>query len=339
MSHTTIALLCKQLSLLLKSGIPLHQGVEILIETATKETKSQLIVLQEQLEHNQPLDQALKESNLLPPYSLYIVQIGLKTGHLEETFIALSMYYERIALLKKNLRTAILYPFILSSMMLGIMLILTFKVMPLFEKVFKSLGSDRAYAASHALTLGKSIGFLGLLLMGFIIILFVLGLSLSKIKSTSNFLNTLWMHTKISKYFALTTFLTKLSLLLRSGLPLEGAFSEILPTVWHMGLKKQLQQTIDLLNQGTSIPNMLHETHLLSPLATQKICIAMHTGYLTESIEEVKNDYEEALEERLNKLITLIESGMITLLALIIGAMLISVMIPLIGIMSSIGTV
>lgn len=140
---------CKQVAMVLKSGISLDEGVYMLLEEVEdKRTKEVLEKMDEMLKDNETFHNAMKETDAFPRYLLSMVHIGEKSGKLEEVLEAMVVYYERESSMKESIRNVIAYPMIMFAMIAVILLVLVLKILPMFQNVFRNLNVDVASSSS-----------------------------------------------------------------------------------------------------------------------------------------------------------------------------------------------
>ena len=94
------------------------------------------------LTHTGILHEALKKTGAFPGYLLNMVRIGEQTGRLDDVMQSLAEYYEKEASLAQTIKNAVTYPLIMIFMMILVIIVLISKVMPVFNQVFKQLGSE-----------------------------------------------------------------------------------------------------------------------------------------------------------------------------------------------------
>lgn len=338
MLNRELAVFCKELSMFLKAGIPLHDGLELMVEDMKGEhLETTLRQLQELVKANKPLDEALEKVGGVQSYIIHMIQIGRETGSLDETLEALGRHYEREESLSQSIKSAVLYPVTLSIMMLSVMVILAVKVLPVFEQVFRSLGSELSGFAKVAMTIGSSIGryaFVMILLILVVGIGFIIGVR-NKHKINRGY--SLFMKTALSQKVGTARLASALAMMLKSGMTIQEALKTALGVTDNIYLKQRVEKCICLLDAGHSVASTFEQVPIFSKVATRMIHIGLKTGCVDEVVADIANRYEEEVQDTLSKLIGVIEPATVALLALTIGAILLSVMIPLMGIMSTIG--
>ncbi|MBO7634758.1 MAG: type II secretion system F family protein, partial [Lachnospiraceae bacterium] len=106
-----IAMFCDQIAMLLKGGISVYEGTYMLYsEMEDAKTKEVLRQIDLQVKENIPLYKALTATGAFPEYMVHMVEVGEKTGRLEDVMKSLAEYYERDSRVKAGLRSAIAYP-------------------------------------------------------------------------------------------------------------------------------------------------------------------------------------------------------------------------------------
>ena len=146
---------CMQISILLKSAVPLYEGLSVMAEDASlPKEKEVLSSMSDKLRMGFPFSQAVAEAECFPAYVTQMTLLGERTGTLDAVMEHLSRFYEREYRLGENLRRAVTYPAIMIIMLLAILFILFTKVMPVFSGVYEQLGTSIPPAAQTAIRFG-----------------------------------------------------------------------------------------------------------------------------------------------------------------------------------------
>ena len=130
------AIFCSQVAMLLKAGIPLHEGIASLGEGADAGAGARFDKLIQILEESGSLYEAVRASDLFPAYMVNMVHIGEAVGHLDAVMESLGRYYEREDALHEAVRSAVRYPLVMIVMMAVVMGVLMTRVLPVFNEVF-----------------------------------------------------------------------------------------------------------------------------------------------------------------------------------------------------------
>ena len=134
---------CMQISILLKSAVPLYEGLSVMAEDASSPREKEILTaMSDKLRMGFPFSEAVSEAGCFPAYVTQMTVLGERTGTLDETMEHLSRFYEREYRLGENLRRAVTYPAIMIVMLRVILFILFTRVMPIFSGVYEQLGTS-----------------------------------------------------------------------------------------------------------------------------------------------------------------------------------------------------
>ena len=158
-SNEYVSAFCLEMSLLLHAGIGIEDGLYLLIEDEKdKKSKKMLEQLADLVTEGKPFSEAVREVGTFPKYVGDMIETGEETGRLEQSFQALADYYDRQQQLMSQIRSALLYPFILMILMLVILVVLLVKVLPIFNQVYEQLGGTMGGTAKLLLRFGDWLG-------------------------------------------------------------------------------------------------------------------------------------------------------------------------------------
>ena len=140
-----LALLCEQISLIIRSGLPLHDGVEALCENYRNTRFSDRFeALNRAVLKTGSLYQGLVDAGIFPTYMAEMAHIGERTGELDSVMSGLSLYYQREAKIRRAVVNAIAYPVILLLIMAVLIAVLIMQVLPIFDGVFRGMPTRSA---------------------------------------------------------------------------------------------------------------------------------------------------------------------------------------------------
>lgn len=339
---TETVLLCDQLHMILESGLTLESGIEAIQEELTdKETKDALASIQESLSENLSFAEACKKTNSFDPYFVQMIKIGEETGYLDNVLKQLSIYYNRLDSMNKKIKDAIFYPSLLFVMMLVLMGILVVKVLPIFRDVLNSMGTDISSLALVLMNIGQHVsqfGFAILLIIG-VLVAGILLVYYAKYKERATtllltnfiFTRSLMLDVEVSKVAY------ALSLFMNSGLDLRDAF-ELLPgLVDNKRVKEKVEACNKEIDEGKPALDALIESKLFKPVYTRILKIAQKSGKLDDTMSKVAKDYENEMSSSINRFLNIIEPTIMISCVVVVGIILVSVMLPLMSIMTSLG--
>jgi len=132
---------CEQVALVQKSGIPLAEGIELMIDGARGRRIEPLLAgLVKEMAGSVPLSAAMDKTGGFPAYLVQMARVGERSGNLDRVMESLSDYYAKDADLRRKLRSALVYPAVLAVMMSAVIILIIVRVLPLFEEILQSFG-------------------------------------------------------------------------------------------------------------------------------------------------------------------------------------------------------
>ncbi|MDO5415611.1 MAG: type II secretion system F family protein [Lachnospiraceae bacterium] len=333
---------CLQISLLLEAAVPLEEGLSIMAEDASDEQeKALLLSMAEGVELGDPFFQVLEESGAFPSYVVKMAKLGQQTGTLDVLMRSLSEYYEKEYFLMRNIKNALTYPTIMIFMLLTVLFVLFVKVMPIFEDVYAQLGAELSPAAKSAVSIGGIFSGAALVLGGVLVLICGVLWMLSRMGHRFSFLERLLeagkRRSRIAVAAANRRFTAVLSLTLRSGLELEKGLDLAAELSGNSLVQEKVLKCREMLEEGQSYYQAMKATGLFSGFHIQMIKTGDRSGHLDQVMENLSKDYEQETDDAIDRIIDRFEPTMVAVLAVAVGMVLLSVMLPLVGVLSTIG--
>lgn len=334
LSNAELSAFCQQIALILNAGLPTYYGVSILCdESPDEQTHKLLSEIYIPMENGSTLHDAIKCTNAFPPYMVHMIQLGEETGRLEEVLRSLSSYYEKEDTIQANIKGTITYPVILTLMMFSVIIVMIAKVLPVFSQIYQELESELTSFSQVLMNISNA---LNQYLVAIIIILaFILAFLV------------LFLHTEIGKVIyqgrplsmaiASSRFANCMFLALSSGLDTDHGLDLASQIVNNPHMQLRIDKCKEHLAHGEIFSEALLSSGIFSKMYSSWIVIGYKTGSMDEIMKHICEAYENETDERLNHFISILEPALIIILCLFIGMILVSFLLPLLGIMSSIG--
>ncbi len=340
LSNSETSAFCSQIAMILKSGISSTEGIAIMLEDTDKNDEKQLLTtIYDTLTQTGSLHEALQETHAFPDYMLSMVDIGERTGRLDEVMGSLADYYEKEAGLAQTIKNAITYPCIMIFMMLAVILILITKVMPVFEQVFLQLGTRMSGPSRVILNIGTFLNTHSIVLIIIIVVLIATAIVLIKTKIGQNFISKLAarfggsknLSEKISAY----RFASGMALTLSSGLTPEECLNLASSLIDDGAYKDKIKTCQQAVENGEDLYQSLLSCGVFSGIYTRMAAIAARTGMMEEMMLKIAAHFEEEIDQKIARILAIIEPTLVIILSVIVGIILLSVMLPLMSIMST----
>lgn len=334
LSESEISAFCQQLGMIVKAGLPTYYGILILRDEANDEyTKTFLDQIYVPMEKGIPLGEALANTNSFPEYMVDMICLGEETGRLEEVLDSLSVYYQREADIKAGIRHAVTYPLIMTVMMFLVILVIITQVVPVFSQIYEQLGSGLTGTALLLLNISN---FLNRYMLGIVIFFIVLAI-LSVILYRTPMGKALFQGRSLSMSIAASRFANCMYLALSSGLDTDHSLKIAEKLIDNPYMLNKIEQCKQKIKEGNSFIQSLLLSEIFSKVYSSMMTIGFKTGTLDDVMQKISVSYEEETDEKLRHFIAILEPTLIVILSFFIGLILISFLLPLLGIMSSIG--
>ncbi len=340
-SNQEISAFCGQLSLVLQSGISSTEGISVMLEDAqTEEEKLILTKMQEKLDETGSLTESFKASGMFPSYLIHMVQIGEESGNLDTVMAELSAHYEREAAIRQNIKSSVTYPLFMACMIIVIILVLLIKVMPIFNQVFVQLGTEMTGFSRALMNLGNLLSTNAIVFAVVLIVIAALLFFCLRTRAGGAFLtkiaHALPFTRKLYEKIAACRFADALSLTLASGLMQERSLELADELNDDPYFAKKLEACRTLTEQGKSLSAALHESGIFTGTYARMITLGSRTGNLEQVMRKISDMYQDEIDVQLSNRLSVIEPTLVIVLSLIVGVILLSVILPLMGILSSI---
>lgn len=331
--------------MILKSGVSVTEGIMILKEDAGREENPLRELYEEMqgyLEETGIFYDTLEETGAFPDYMIRMVRIGEQTGNLDEVMEGLAAYYTREENVVQDIKSAVTYPLLMLGMMLVIFLVMLVQVLPVFAQVYAQLGGQMTGVAAVLLKAGEGIrqyyGWIILVLQalfGGCVWLFCTAKGKERFrKMARGFFGT----RAIMECMQTARFASAMSMALRSGMDYDGAFGLVdLLVSEDASMKQKLAACREQVEEGESFSLAAVQAGILSGLYGRMLFIAERTGDTDGALRRIAAQADDEVTARIQNFISVLEPTMVAVLSVLVGGILLSVMVPLMGILSSIG--
>jgi type IV pilus assembly protein PilC len=332
-----------ELAMLLEAGLTVNESLLIIKDDKSGKDEQQLLeALLKTLDENATLSESFKATGVFPRYMVHMVEIGEKTGRLVESLNALSEYYNRQERFNASIRSSVLHPSILLIMMIVVVLVLIVQVLPIFNDMFSRLGAQMSALALYLMQFGTWIGgatvVIATVLAVIFSVIFIAWLFPSvQLALKAAFLNR-WGGRGVFGQIATSRFVSAMTLALASGLDINDAVDNAAAL---SGGSKAIDIRHDkcrkLLESGGSLADAMHKSGIINRHDSKMLSIGARSGKTEHAMAEVAKRNEQRLHDRLDSIVGKIEPTLVMISSIIIGVILLSVMLPLMGIMTAIG--
>lgn len=327
-------LFTKQLAVLLKSGVPLLQALELLVEYFEGQFRSILIAVKDEVKEGSSLAHVLsKYPTTFDTIYVQLVRAGEASGKLEMILERLTAYIERQEEIRKKISGALQYPMMQLSIAVVVVGIMMVYVVPQMASNFAEMGKELPGSTQFIMMISDFLVnyYLVLLMLCTGIVLFFS--YWKRTKKGKRTIDTIKLSLPIVKYFsrtgAIVQFSSTLGILLESGVNLSESLDIVCKIIDNQILADALNEARDKIIKQGKIAQYLKQTNLFPPIAIYLINTGEQSGKLDTMLLTVAQTYEEDLTELADGLTDKIGPILLVVMGLIVGFIVISIATPL----------
>lgn len=339
LSYPELASFCGEMGMILRSGISALEGLELLMEDTRNDAERTLLdTMYQSMQSGGTFADALNRTGVFPSYLIHMTAIGEETGRLDDVMESLSAHYQREESLSRSIRSSLSYPLIMIILMLVVIVILITKVMPVFQQVFVQLGTEMTGLSKGILLLGSVLSRYALVFVILIAAVIAAGIVLTRTEKGRHLAGRLghrFRHFReITDCSDSCRFAGAMALALKSGLTPERGLEFSRNLIENPFYLKRLDQCCAEIEQGTEFSSALVKTKVFTGVYARMTAIAGKSGMMDEVMEQIADRCEEELKEHITSFLAVLEPTLVIILSVIVGIILLSVMLPLLGIMA-----
>ncbi|NDD55104.1 type II secretion system F family protein [bacterium] len=332
----TVILFTRQLAVLLKSAIPLLQAIDLLTEQFDGRFQRVLISIRDGLKGGEPFARELaRHPRIFSNVYIQLVKAGEASGKLDVILFRLTEYLERGEETRKRIAKAMRGPLALMGVAVLVVVGLLTKMVPSMKGIFTQAGKELPGPTQFLVSASDFLLAHYVLLSGSLFLLIAAFVYWRSTPQGKYQLDSLLLRFPLTAYFsrtkAVVQFSKTLGMLLESGVNLSEALEIVSSIVDNKVLIQRLKQAQDKIIKEGKIAKYLKETGIFPAIASYMISTGEQSGKLAEMLISVGADYDEELTELTDNLTGTINPLMTVLLVGIIGFIMVSIFLPIMG--------
>ena len=324
----------QQFLTLIKAGLPILNSLDLLIKRQRSENlKSLLQNVRERVKSGELLSDSFAAQGVFPRIYTTTLMAGEKSGNMEEV-LGRYIAFQRLALtFKKKLAVSLVYPALLVTMVLVMLVFLVTYVVPEFAKLFENLNAQLPTITVIMLAVGtRAQKYLPFLAIG--LVLFVAALwrwkntdrgaeRLDSVILKLPLLGDIWLKYQVANFSRM------LSTLLAGGLPLVPSLETAGSSMSSRRILNGIVETAARVREGQTLSGSLEQQKMFPELSVEMIEVGESTGALPAMLNSVAEFYEEDVQTALGATMALIEPVILIIMAVFVGGVLISLYMPI----------
>ncbi len=327
-SLSDISLLLSRIHLLLKAGTPLVRALEILASQSDSDRlAAALLQIKRDIERGENVGEAFAKSGIFPTFLSEMLRSAQTAEHLETVFKIAAEHLERVETVKREVLTAVAYPAVVMALSFVAVIVAVVFVLPRMEEVLTSFGKSLPLI-TRLVVFGVK---LSLLVPPLLLLLYLLlrRRYADKPEEWGRLLLKLPFAGKILLYTDLARFSAVAAMLLKTALPLNNVLKLAVGALGNAYLKGIFQRAAGEVERGRSLSSVLRKEEVFPKAFVDLVETGEESGELETAFETLAELYESETRRTISFWLTLVEPLTVLLIALVVGIIVLSVMLPL----------
>ena len=331
----------QELAALLKAGLPLLQALDLMLERmADPHFRGILADIRDRVKSGVEMSDAFEiHGDQFPRLYPSALKAGERSGELEAVIRRFIRYMKLLLTARRRVVSALVYPVVLIVLSIAMIAVMAVYVVPKFEVFFQDVEVELPLITRVTLGISHFANDRTLFLWNWLwALLGVAGLFvfLRRYGKTpegrvrmDRWKLKIPLLGGVFRRFALSEFSRSLSTLLAGGIPLVPAFEIAVSAVGNAEVRSRIEPTVQSVREGRPFHGALEASGVFTPMAIDMIKVGESTGSLDEMLSNVSDFFDEQVETRMQRLLSLVEPLMLIFMGVIIALLLVSIYLPM----------
>jgi len=330
-----LAIFTRQFSVMIDAGLPVVQCLEILgAQQQNKVFQRVLFEVREDVEAGSALNEAFKKHpKVFDNLYCNLVAAGEAGGILDTILQRLSIYIEKAVKLKAAVRSAMIYPVVVVTVAILVVVVIMWKVIPTFASLFAGVGAKLPVPTQIVIAISNFLG-----RWGWLCILLIIGIAIAfrmyyKTENGRYLIDKIMLKSPIFgivlRKIAVARFCRTLATLVSSGVPILEGLDITARTSGNAIVEEAILKTRKSVEEGKTLTEPLAASGVFPGMVTQMISVGESTGALDAMLSKIADFYEDEVDEAVANLMSLLEPVIIVFLGVTIGGIVVAMYLPL----------
>lgn len=334
-SRQQVAILTRQLGVLLKAGVPLSEALGALVDQSeSPQLKRILADVKQRVNEGSSLADALsRHPRSFEELYIHMVRAGEASGNLEIVLFRLTEFIEAQNRLQSKIVSAMFYPIAMACMSVIIIGILMVTVVPQVTAIFQDQGGALPWNTQLLIFVSHSVGSYWWAMIPSVVLLVLLFRHWKNTPAGKErwhgFVLRMWIIGPLVRMVAVSRFAKTLATMLASGVPLLRALDIVKFLLGNVVLMKVVEEARDSIKEGESIAAPLRRSGQFPPIVTHMIAVGERTGELEQMLNNVAESYEVEVDMKIQRMTTLLEPLMIMVMGGSVAFIVFSILMPI----------
>lgn len=330
-----IAIFCRQFYTMLNAGVTIVNCLDILrVQTESKPLKKILGEVYDDVVVGSSFEEAMgKHENDFPRLLLSMIEAGEVSGNLDGIMYRMAIHYENENKINKKIKSAMIYPIILAVLSVSVVTLMLTFVFPTFIEMFEDSDAPLPMPTQILVALSdllRNRWYVFVLVIGLIIYIFRRYVKTEEGRyNLDKLILKLPVVGKAMQKIATSRFSRTLSTLLYSGVPLIESLDIVGRVIGNKVIQTKLVRVKDEISRGTDLSGPIGEIKEFPPMLTHMVEIGEESGAIDDIMEKTADFYDEEVDAAIQSMTAMLEPIMIIFMAVIIGAMVVAMVLPM----------
>ncbi len=330
-----LILFSRQLSTLLNAGIPLLRSLDILSkQVESKKLYNALEAIKADIEGGLTFHDALaKHKRVFSDFWINLVETGEASGQLASVLEQVADYIESSGALQSKIKSAMVYPVIISIVAVIAVAVFLLKIIPTFANIFKGFNIELPALTKMVMAASDILRHYFLMVAGIAIVFIIVFKKYIQTKKGRRQIDAFKLKLPLVgplfQEIAVSRFTSGLSTLIKSGVPVLHCLSIVSRTSGNKLFEEAIGKVRESVQEGKTMARPLEESGLFPPMVSQMVTVGEESGELSEMLHKISDFYEARVSASIDRLTTAFEPMMLVLMGGVVGTLIISMYLPI----------
>ncbi len=341
--ETDVVVFARLFSTMINAGLPIIQCLELLGEEEKNKTFAKIIkAVKENIEGGSSLSEALqKYPDIFDDLFVNLVAAGEAAGILDVILNRLSAYMEKALALKRKVKGAMTYPVTVLVVAFAVVVLLLYKVVPVFEEMFANMGSALPGPTQILVDMSAFVQNNILYILGGTVLFVFAFKKYGKTERGRLQIDSLVLKSPVFgmllKKVAVAKFSRTLSTMMSSGVPILDGLEIVSKTAGNKVVENALMSTRQSISEGRTIAGPLSEAKIFPSMVVSMIAVGENTGALDAMLEKLADFYDAEVDVAVDAMTALLEPLLMVFLGGVVGGMIIALYLPIFTMAGAVG--
>lgn len=332
----SLVIFTRQFATMIDAGLPIVQCLELLQEAEPHKGFKEIIAkVRSDVEAGSTLADALgKHSGAFNHLYVALVTAGEEAGILDTVMNRLAIEIEKSQKLRRKIRGAFTYPTVVLVVAVLVVILLLYKVIPTFTKMFDEMGGGELPGPTQfVVTLSEFVQSNILIIVGVVIAVFAAATWFMRYRPTREIFDSAILKAPLFgplvRKAAVARFTRTLGTMVASGVPIVDSLEIVSKTAGNYTVEKAVLHVRAKISEGQNMVDPLTETGVFPHMVVQMIGVGESTGALDTMLNKIADFYEDEVDVAVENLTSLMEPVLMVFLGIVVGGMLIAMYLPI----------